>query len=68
VKRSHEHLDMAKGSKKLWYVRREVVASYLTEALRTKGRVYSVELAEEKLWPENKANVGYGNKDQKKLD
>lgn len=52
---------MARVIRKLWYVKREVVASTLQEALRTSGKVYEVQLADEKSWPENKNNLGFVN-------
>ncbi len=50
--------------KKLYFVKREVVANSLREAMKTKGVIYEVSLADEKLWPENKAKLGYGEKEK----
>lgn len=48
--------------KKLYYIKREVIASTLHEALRAKGMVYEAVLADEKNWPDNKPKIGYGEK------
>ncbi len=36
--------------KKMYLVKREVIATSVEQAIRSKGRVYCVELAEEKDW------------------
>lgn len=38
--------------KKLWLVKREVIATSLKRALQAQGTVYAIELTEEKQWPE----------------
>ena len=58
---------MARVIKKLWYVKREVIATSLQEAIRSSGKVYEVQLADDKLWPENKRKLGFnhGKKENK---
>lgn len=51
---------MERGMKKLYYVKRQVIASSITEAMRSAGVIYSIEEAEEKDWPVPKAlQVGF---------
>lgn len=45
--------------RKLYYVKREVIASSLVEAMKSRGVVYEVALADEKMWPDNKKKIGY---------
>ena len=45
--------------KKLYLVKREVVASNVVEAMKNKGTIYEIQLTEEKMWPENKNKVGF---------
>ena len=59
---------MAKLVKKVWYVKREVVATSLREALRTAGKVYEVQLADEKEWPQNKKKLGFQYDEKKNKD
>ena len=44
--------------KKLYYVKREVYAFSMKEALKTKGEVYEVQMAAENLQPVAKTNIG----------
>lgn len=48
--------------KKLFLVKREVIASSLKKALEGKGIVYEVVVTEEKNWPEVKKKLGFKNK------
>jgi hypothetical protein len=52
---------------KLYYVKREVIASTVSESLKKKGHVYAVELSEEKYWPskKNKQPTGFKSNDKK---
>lgn len=50
---------MERGLKKLWYVKREVIASSVKEALLNGGRVYEVSLADEKYWPMTVPKIGF---------
>lgn len=52
---------MARLIKKLWYVKREVIASTLHEALKAQGKVYEIALADDKLWPQNKIKLGFND-------
>lgn len=58
---------MARLEKKLWYVKREVVAASLKEAYLNKGVVYEIVLADENRWPENKKRAsGFHNEKRQK--
>ncbi len=49
--------------KKLYFVKREVIASSLKQALTAKGSVYEVVLAAENQWPQNKQKApGFNDK------
>lgn len=49
--------------KKLYYVKREVIATSVANALKAQGHVYSVELTDEKYWPEEtKKKTGFSSK------
>lgn len=50
----------------MYFVKREVVASTITEAMKAKGKIYAIELSDEKMWPEDKANIGFKNAKEKK--
>lgn len=43
----------------MYLVKYEVIATSLKRAMRTKGVVYEVVVAEEKFWPEEKKKVGF---------
>ncbi len=47
------------SKKKLYLVCREVLASSLEKAIQTRGVIYDVRLAEDKLQPEYKTKVGF---------
>ena len=53
--------------KKLYLVKREVIARNVREALTAKGSVYCIEIAEKESQPENKNNL-IGFKCPKKKD
>lgn len=53
---------MQKPVKKLYLVKREVIATSLAKALTASGHVYEIVLAEEKSWPENKKKDKLGFK------
>ncbi len=49
--------------KKLYLVKREVIATTLKAALKTQGHVYEIVLADEKLWPDQpKPKTGFNQK------
>lgn len=51
------------SSKKLYLVKREVLATSLAKALISKGHVYEIMLAEDKFQPENKKeSLGFKKK------
>jgi hypothetical protein len=45
---------MSKQIKKLYLVKREVIATSIKNTLTTKGVVYEVQITDEKMWPDNK--------------
>lgn len=54
---------MAKDRKKVYFVKREAIARTLKEAMTKPGSIYEIQLAEEKLWPEEKKNIGFTKKE-----
>jgi len=50
--------------KKLYLVKREVIATNLKQALTAPGTVYEVSLSEEKNWPQPKKTKPLGFKKQ----
>ena len=55
-----------KQRKKLYLVKREVVATSVREALRARGTVYEVCITKEEEWPTEKVKVnGFGAKPKK---
>ena len=53
-----------KHKKKMYLVKYEVIASTVKEALRKKGQVYEVSLADEKNWPEENKPMLRDNKNK----
>lgn len=47
---------------RMWIVKREVLATSLIKAATGKGKVYSIEEADEKFQPEKKKKVGFNKK------
>jgi hypothetical protein len=45
--------------KRLWIVKREVLATSLEKALKGKGRLYEITEADEKFQPEEKKKLGF---------
>lgn len=43
----------------MYLVKREVIATSIEKALKAKGHIYEIILAEEKEWPEEKNKVGF---------
>lgn len=52
---------MSKPIKKLYLVKREVIATSMEKALHARGTVYEVVIAEEKSWPQSRKKVGFDN-------
>lgn len=52
---------------KLYLVKREVIATSIQKAMTNKGTIYSIEVTEEKSWPEQKKKekLGFENKKKK---
>jgi hypothetical protein len=53
------------NKKKLYFVKREVLASNIKEAVKARGIVYSVEFADERLQPAYIAQLGFDKKKAK---
>lgn len=51
---------------KMYLVRYEVIATSVKQALRTRGIVSDIQVADEKFWPQNKKTEQLGFKDKKK--
>lgn len=51
--------------KKLYLVKREVIATSIKKAMTNKGHIYEISLAEEKNWPQEKKQVGFRSKKKK---
>ena len=47
------------AKEKMYLVRREVMAKNIREAMYKTGKIYSIELAEEKFQPEDQKSVGF---------
>lgn len=48
--------------KKTYLVKREIVATSLEKALKVRGSIYEVVLADEKSWPKPKKTTGFKQK------
>lgn len=53
--------------KKMYLVKREVIASNIKDAMVKRGRIYCIELAEEKSQPEENKSVGFIKEKVKKI-
>jgi hypothetical protein len=55
--------------KKLFLVKYEVIATTMEHAIKTarKGSIYEISLADEKSWPVEKKELGFKDKNKKKL-
>ena len=53
--------------KKLFYVKREVLAYNISDASKNKGMIYSIELAPDNLQPDEENKIkGFNKKDENK--
>lgn len=46
----------------MYFVKREVIATTLDKAIKGRGEIYEVVVADEKYWPEIKEKLGYNKK------
>ena len=51
--------------KKLYLVKYEVIATSIERAIKTRGRIYEISEADEKMWPVEPKKVGFINKKKK---
>lgn len=52
---------------KLWLVKREVIATTMEKALKGKGRIYEITLADEKSWPTKSKKTGFNARRSNKI-
>lgn len=56
------------NKKKMYLVKREVIATTVEKALKAKGHVYEVTLADEKSWPQEKTKkLGFNARGNNKI-
>jgi len=48
--------------RKLYLVKREVIATSMENALKARGRIYEVIMTKEKNWPVDNKKVGFDNR------
>jgi len=53
---------------RMYLVKKEVIAKNIKEAMYKDGKIYCIELAEEKFQPEDNKEVGFNKKNGKKTN
>jgi len=55
------------NKKKMYLVKREIIATSIEKALKGKGHIYEIVLAEEKNWPLPETKTGFNARRNNKI-